>query len=763
MPYFESFSEKTIGGSHKEHDLPCEDSADHRDKDGVSIAVVSDGHGADRYFRSAQGSQFAVDVTLQQLDGPDGFVPKIAAFLSNEESEESDLKNGKLGQKLLQQFREFSSALLQQWRKLVSDDIEARPFADDPEFNKLSDAIKASYKNAPAATLRQAYGATLVFVVHAENFWFGVHIGDGHHIVLDEDGAWRQPIPWDKQCVLEVTTSLCDAEAENEFRYWLGWESGDHRIKEFTYGPDDKVVASLRDRTAKPVAMFVGSDGVDDNYNADNLTKELSRRCYCPMMINIKDNGLAGARILDDFVQIYALNQGYKRDDVSIAGMVSTPISDDIYKIVTKQYEDSKESDKLAVRIEEWRRKHRAEIAERQRAKKIEVKLQDMRRQKDSLDADAKKHQRIVDGLKSKIADLKTRLNVAESQKEQQQQETNELDVAISQLENQQQQKEATISRIKKERSDLENELWTDQIGQGQSRMLVYVVDVSDAMKERNKAAAVLAAIQKALESLKTRLQKQGRASVFVDIIEYSDEARWQSPAPIAVGEFKPRPFECKGPSHIQSLSQLVQDKFNALKSNSVQVQWEFILISASTPSDDWRSALEELAGNDEFARSERSGISIGNRVDRAFLEKITGDKAHVRKVTKPKELADAIERATVQLASCEVEDKPSELSEPSQTYEPQSQENAGTDTHETVAEPVKSELPANDKENADSVSKETIQTEAEQPEALPQQITKASVPTNEELPPIQTPADTDSAQPSISAEQQTSVPTNEK
>ena len=56
---------------------------------------------------------------------------------------------------------------------------------------------------------------------------------------------WQMPIPWDERCFLNKTTSLCDSNAINEFRY--------------CYEGDGKY----------PMAVFLGSDGMDDSFGED--------------------------------------------------------------------------------------------------------------------------------------------------------------------------------------------------------------------------------------------------------------------------------------------------------------------------------------------------------------------------------------------------------------------------------------------------------------------------------------------------------------
>lgn len=52
-----------IGESHKLTEKPCQDYAYADSSVNLSMAIVSDGHGGERYFRSNIGSKFIVEIT----------------------------------------------------------------------------------------------------------------------------------------------------------------------------------------------------------------------------------------------------------------------------------------------------------------------------------------------------------------------------------------------------------------------------------------------------------------------------------------------------------------------------------------------------------------------------------------------------------------------------------------------------------------------------------------------------------------------------
>ena len=84
-----------------------------------------------------------------------------------------------------------------------------------------------------------------------DEYSFGLQIGDGKCVYIDADGKFSEPIPWDENCQLNVTTSICDSDAIDEFRYF---------VTENT-----------------PTAVFIGSDGIDDSYASDEELYALYR------------------------------------------------------------------------------------------------------------------------------------------------------------------------------------------------------------------------------------------------------------------------------------------------------------------------------------------------------------------------------------------------------------------------------------------------------------------------------------------------------
>jgi serine/threonine protein phosphatase PrpC len=310
MPEYRSFACFTIGANHVKNGLPCQDHAgsyDRYDEEKLSIAAVADGHGSSRYFRSDIGSKFAVEHAIRN----------IKEFVSvNSFSKENVCSND-----TLEKLRRLAGSIIGSWMETVESDEKAHPFKEDERVQELEEKYKDRYLGDPELRyIHQAYGATLIAVAMTESYWFGIHVGDGKCQVLFEDGSWAQPIPWDNKCFLNKTTSLCDENVLLNFRYWFGYQDSKNNAFDFAYGPDSEDTDSEKKPAARPSAIFINTDGVDDSYPVHENEKHLES-LYNTVVSSIAKEGFDATG-----AQIPALAKKFadegSLDDVSIAGVV---------------------------------------------------------------------------------------------------------------------------------------------------------------------------------------------------------------------------------------------------------------------------------------------------------------------------------------------------------------------------------------------------------------------------------------------------------
>jgi serine/threonine protein phosphatase PrpC len=240
------------------------------------MAIVADGHGGDEFIRSAKGSRFAVESARDC----------IADFLRS--------KKGKSIEKEREEIQQLVRSIVKTWNEKVGNDVNIRPFGNS-ELANLPKNIQAEYKNTESC--RRAYGTTLITVVVLQNFWFGIHIGDGRCTMLNHAGDFSQPIPWDDRCFLNVTTSICDDDIVDQTierkRYFVGKEL--------------------------PVGIFLCSDGIDDSYPVNDNEKYLAKFYRSLALSFLNDNDpVKGIQSI-----LPKLSEKGSGDDMSIAGILN--------------------------------------------------------------------------------------------------------------------------------------------------------------------------------------------------------------------------------------------------------------------------------------------------------------------------------------------------------------------------------------------------------------------------------------------------------
>ena len=199
------FNSTVTGYSHIIAEKKCQDfSCTWQNSTGsMCIATVSDGHGGDAYRFSDVGARLACQcalIVLRQVGRTVDLLPESPS------SAEIVVQNA-------------VRAIVARWNHEIHE----------------------RYNNASV----KEFGCTLIAYLQTRHYWVALQIGDGKFAILSSEEEWSQPVPWDDRCILNFTTSMCDDNAAEEFRFAFG-------------------------RTL-PKGVFLSSDGIDSTFEDGDL------------------------------------------------------------------------------------------------------------------------------------------------------------------------------------------------------------------------------------------------------------------------------------------------------------------------------------------------------------------------------------------------------------------------------------------------------------------------------------------------------------
>ena len=194
MP-FKGYALSVKGASHEKIGEGCQDSARIYMGDSFAVAAVSDGHGSEKHFRSAAGSEMATRIAIRSIcdfcernDGLDKIFPHNPDNTA----------------------RRIAANIICGWNSEIAAHIKLLP---------LNDREKAIVKKHGGIVNEVMYGATLIVAGITDKICFGLQIGDGSFCALD-GREMVFPMPEDTKLVGNLTTSLCDNDAIGNFRYF---------------------------------------------------------------------------------------------------------------------------------------------------------------------------------------------------------------------------------------------------------------------------------------------------------------------------------------------------------------------------------------------------------------------------------------------------------------------------------------------------------------------------------------------------------------
>ncbi|MCL2080092.1 MAG: protein phosphatase 2C domain-containing protein [Oscillospiraceae bacterium] len=317
MEKFRSFGVTHLGAKH-EADVPCQDASDYLDPDSpdaAAMAIVADGHGSSRCFRSDIGSKKAVEIAKNCVAA---FVNKTSKLPSEMTSQFIDRREVGMSESKIA-LNNVVREIIDKWFAAVMEHEEEHPLKDDHRLEGIVQKYKDRYINDVDYRCH-AYGTTLMTAAMGENYWFAFQVGDGKCVVLYEDGSWDLPIPWDDRCTFNTTTSICDDDSLSGFRYWFGFSNEKGGYTEYGYGVNGQGEDYVREIESRPLAIFIGSDGVEDSYPRIDNDKYVIN-FYRNRIVSLAESGFEVFKEeIDGLAKRFADRES--TDDVSIAGII---------------------------------------------------------------------------------------------------------------------------------------------------------------------------------------------------------------------------------------------------------------------------------------------------------------------------------------------------------------------------------------------------------------------------------------------------------
>ncbi len=191
------------GASHVRDGSPNQDAiATWVDQRGSRVTLVSiaDGHGSPRHFRSALGARFAVDASIDVLRD------HAVVLDTGDEAMRARIASVDVPQRIVELWTERTRAHLED-EPLTDDELERVAGSEGP-------AAADEVRDDPLL----AYGATVLAALVGERCIVLTQLGDGDILAVDFEGRTTRPLPADERLSGNLTTSICRAGAESDFR-----------------------------------------------------------------------------------------------------------------------------------------------------------------------------------------------------------------------------------------------------------------------------------------------------------------------------------------------------------------------------------------------------------------------------------------------------------------------------------------------------------------------------------------------------------------
>lgn len=307
---FKGLNKTVIGASHITAGTKCQDWSTVKITDEYCLAVVADGHGSKKHFRSDIGSKAAVHAVCDTIEN---FCENMQNF------EKAFIKNpdniiSKIQKKTILCWND----IVNNYHSAVPVKPEETAMLTDEEYNDLK--------------LESIYGTTLIAVFMTTHFCFGIQLGDGSMVIVNDDGSTVMPIEDDESCPANLTASMCNSNAFDLFSRF-------YRIG------------------STPIAMLVSTDGLYTSFNSKESFEE-----YNHIIVSQLDNVERSEIMIEN--NLKKRTQHGSQDDISLSLIFNDTILEYMIDTLKLQVNENKyEAEKKAAVNKAKFAKHKAKVA----------------------------------------------------------------------------------------------------------------------------------------------------------------------------------------------------------------------------------------------------------------------------------------------------------------------------------------------------------------------------------------------------------------
>ena len=360
------------GFSHIRANKECQDNSLHWQTDNYAAVIVCDGHGGEKYIRSADGSAIACEMGKHAID----------EFMQNVcfEGTFSDncVLNSKNYDKLLSQ---LERSIIHSWNQEVANNYTEIPLDTDEKWEALSENDKKVLKKNPV----KAYGTTFIASVLTKDFCFIIKLGDGNaNLILNNEKVFSPDELADDTLQFNITTSLCNSDADVMFRHYF-----------CNISPEDEDIVS---------GVLLSSDGVINCFRSVEAYNSFVENIYHAY----GEESMENAKIeLEEVLNIFS--EKGSGDDLSIAVIRGEMTEEEKELLNTRREQEKSEWEKRKQEIEK-------KEAEAQRLR-LESEKAELQKEKEEAEKIKLENERANAELEAKIEKIDKKMVALESEK----------------------------------------------------------------------------------------------------------------------------------------------------------------------------------------------------------------------------------------------------------------------------------------------------------------------------------------------------------